>query len=72
MKTYIFAAAAPALLLGGCVTTSPTSAQIESCRTMESQMGLQTRHDHGEMKQQGLNPMNLSHERCQQILRQAN
>lgn len=71
MKMTILAAAAPALLLGGCVTTPPTSAEIESCRTMESQMGLRSPHDHGVMKQQGLNPMNLSHDRCREILRQA-
>ena len=28
-------------------------------------------HDHGEMKGQGRNPMNLSHDRCLRILRSA-
>jgi len=59
------------MFLAACVTTPPTSAQIESCRAMEGQMGLQTLHDHNEMKGQGRNPMNLSHERCQQILHDA-
>ena len=70
-KKHIIAVTVPALLLGACVTTRPTSAQVESCRAMESNMGLQTPHDHGEMKGQGRNPMNLSHDRCHQILRNA-
>ncbi|MDF0544124.1 hypothetical protein PX699_17375 [Sphingobium sp. H39-3-25] len=68
-RVLTIAAIVPALFLGACVTTRPTSAQIEGCRAMENNMGLQTPHDHSEMKGQGLNPMNLSHERCQQILR---
>lgn len=72
MKNFrLLAAIASATVLSACVMTPPTSAQIESCRAMESQMGLQTPHDHNEMKQQGRNPMNLSHDRCQQILRNA-
>jgi len=38
---------------------------------MEADMGLRTSHDHNEMKQLGRNPMNLSHDRCRQILRNA-
>jgi len=73
MKTYIFAALTPTiLLLGACATTPrPTSAEIDSCKAMEAEMGVQQTHDHNEIKQQGRNPMNLSHERCQQILRNA-
>ena len=70
-RMHIVAGIVPALLLGACATTPPTSAQVESCRAMEGDMGLQTRHDHGEMKQQGRNPMNLSHDKCRKILRQA-
>ena len=70
-KMRLIAVLTPALLLGACVTTRPTSAQVESCRAMEGNMGLQTPHDHGEMKGQGRNPMNLSHDRCLQILRNA-
>ena len=69
MKTRILAAVASTMFLTACVTTPPTSAQIESCRAMEGQMGLQTPHDHNEMKGRGRNPMNLSHDRCVQILR---
>lgn len=67
-RMRIIAAIAPALLLGACVTTRPTTAQVESCRAMENNMGLQTPHDHNEMKGQGRNPMNLSHDRCLQLL----
>ncbi|QJU58253.1 hypothetical protein HL653_11040 [Sphingomonas sp. AP4-R1] len=72
MKKFGFVTAViPTLLLTACVTTRPTAAQIESCRAMEDNMGLQTPHDHGEMKGQGRNPMSLSHDRCLQILRNA-
>jgi len=37
---------------------------------MEQTMGTNTTHDHNEMKGMGMNPMNLSHARCQQILAQ--
>ena len=70
MKTYAIAGAfAAATLLSACATTAPTESQIASCRQMESDMGVADRHDHSEMKGQGRNPMNLSHDRCRQILR---
>jgi len=69
MKIHTVAALAFAALLGACATTPPTDAQIASCRQMEGDMGLANRHDHGETKGQGPNPMNLSHDRCQQILK---
>lgn len=71
MKLYIVAALASTTILSACVTTPPTSTQIASCRDMEGGMGLGTPHDHAEMKGQGRNPMNLSHERCVQILKHA-
>jgi hypothetical protein len=37
---------------------------------MEQTMGTNTTHDHGEMKGRGINPMNITHQRCQQILAQ--
>lgn len=58
----------PLTLLGACATVPPTSAELESCRKMESEMGVGQVHDHGEMKGRGMNPMNLSHARCMQIL----
>ena len=71
MKKYSILLLTPALLLGGCVTTRATQAEVDSCRAMEEKMGLDQRHDHGEMKRQGRNPMNLSHDQCRKILRQA-
>lgn len=71
MKRIVIAAALPLLGLAGCVTTRPATAEERaSCERMEQSMGLGTTHDHQAMKGQGLNPMNLSHERCQQILAQ--
>jgi len=37
---------------------------------MERDMGVANRHDHREMKGQGRSAMNLSHDRCRQILSQ--
>ena len=70
MKRIMMIGSLPLLVLGGCVTTSPERAAAEraSCEEMEKNMGLGASHDHNEMKGMGRNPMNLSHERCQQIL----
>lgn len=61
------------LLLPACATShiTYTEAELESCRKMEQTMGVQTTHDHDAMRGAGMNPMNLSHERCQQILAKA-
>ena len=69
MKYAMILGLLPASLLGACATVPPTSAELESCQKMESRMGLATTHDHNEMKTMGLNPMNLSHTRCMQILK---
>ena len=68
MKYSISLGLLPLALLGACATIPPTSAQIASCKAMEDNMGLATPHDHNEMKGQGRNPMNLSHDRCLRIL----
>lgn len=71
MKLVMAAAASLSLVpLAGCATMRATPEQRASCERMEQDMGLRTTHDHGEMKGQGINPMNLSHRRCQQILAQ--
>lgn len=73
MKLLMMAGSLPLLLLGACATTADPerlAAERASCERMERDMGLQTTHDHQAMKGQGLNPMNLSHERCQQLLSQ--
>ena len=69
MKRFMIGSSLPLILLAGCVTPS-TAEQRASCEEMERQMGLNTTHDHQEMKGMGRNPMNLSHERCQQLLAQ--
>lgn len=70
MKKYLtMLAFAPVTLLGACATVPPTSAEIDSCRKMESEMGVGQVHDHDEMKGRGINSMNLSHARCMQILK---
>ena len=73
MKALVIASCMPLLVLAGCATTDPErlAAERESCERMERDMGLGQTHDHGAMKGQGLNPMNLSHARCQQLLSQA-
>lgn len=68
MKNHILIATMAAIALGACATVPPTSAEVESCRKMESDMGLATPHDHQEMKGMGSNPMNISHSRCMEIL----
>jgi hypothetical protein len=70
MRIFHVALASGALLVGACATVPPTSEELASCRQMEGEMGLGTRHDHDEMKGRGLNPMNLSHQRCMEILKQ--
>lgn len=62
-----------AMLLAGCTTMSgrmATSKERAACVEMEKDMGLQTTHDHAEMKGMGRNPMNMTHDRCMQILAQ--
>lgn len=62
-----------ATLLGGCATMSgrtATSKERAACIEMEKGMGLGTTHDHAEMKGMGRNPMNMTHDRCMQILAQ--
>jgi len=62
-----------AMLVAGCATTGDrmaTSEQRAACVEMEKGMGVGTTQDHGEMKGMGRNSMNLSHDRCMQILKQ--
>ena len=71
MKLVMAAAASLSLVpLAGCATMKATPEQRARCERMEQTMGINTTHDHGEMKGQGINSMNLSHRRCQQILAQ--
>lgn len=43
MKKYIPIAAMITMALGACASVPATSAEVESCRKMESDMGLGTR-----------------------------
>ena len=73
MPRLILIPVAAVTLLGGCATTSgsmATSKERAACAEMENDMGLRTTHDHGEMKGMGRNPMNITHDRCMQILAQ--
>lgn len=73
MPKAILLSIVTAMLLSGCATTGgrmATSEQRAACVEMEKNMGLGSPHDHGEMKGRGLNSMNLSHDRCMQILKQ--
>lgn len=57
------------LPVAGCATTPEASAEERAdCERMEGRMGLQTRHDHQQVKGTGASPMNLTHERCRRIL----
>ncbi len=63
-------AAATALSLAACVTTPADRTQeLAYCERMERQMGTEHIHDHAEAKGMGMNPMNVSHARCRQMLR---
>ena len=65
----LFLAPVALLSLRACVTTPEATAEERaSCERMERSMGVHTTHDHQQMKGTGPNPMNLTHERCQQIL----
>lgn len=58
-----------ALSLVGCVTTPEMKAkQMAYCERMEREMGVKHVHDHGEAKGMGINPMNVTHNRCRQML----
>lgn len=70
MKKTVALIALP-ILLAGCATVSTPeqlAAERASCERMENHMGLDQNHDHQALKGQGLNPMNLSHERCKRLL----
>ena len=62
-------AAVTALPLAACATTpEERSKELAYCERMEKDMGTQHVHDHAEAKGMGINPMNVTHERCRQML----
>lgn len=57
------------LFTAACVTTPQSRAdELAYCKKMETEMGLQHTHSHSEAKGLGLNPMNVTHDRCRQML----
>jgi hypothetical protein len=67
MRTIL--AASALLTLAACVTTPEMTAQeMAYCERMEREMGVEHRHDHAEAKSIGVNPMNVTHARCRQML----
>lgn len=62
-------ALAAALPLAACATTAETrSKELAYCEQMERQMGTDHVHDHGAAKGMGLDPMNVTHARCRDML----
>lgn len=73
MRTAYISSVLPLMILAACATTNGASYTAEeraSCVEMEKDMGTATVHDHNAMKGMGMNPMNITHERCQEILAQ--
>ena len=72
MKKLLTVLVVPGLvLMSGCATTKLTHTLAEkraSCEAMESEMGVNPVHDHGEAKGGPRNPMDLTHDECRQIL----
>lgn len=55
--------------LSACATTRTATVEERAyCERMAEAMGIGTTHDHAAMKGMPANGMNLTHERCQQIL----
>ena len=60
---------AAALPLAACVTTPQASSEeLAYCQRMEREMGTGHTHDHAEAKGMGMNPMNVTHARCRQMM----
>jgi hypothetical protein len=61
--------AVAALPLAACVTTAePSATELAYCEQMERTMGTDHQHDHAHAKGQGLDPMNVTHARCREML----
>jgi hypothetical protein len=68
-KMILIGAILPLAGLAACATTQTATAEERAyCAKMAEEMGTRTTHDHGEMKGGPANPMNASHQRCQQVL----
>ena len=70
MFKVVWTLAAVAALSACATTRTATAEERAECERMAAQMGTGTTHDHSAMKGMPANPMNLTHERCQQLLSQ--
>ena len=67
--TKIVISVAAVLSLAACVTTQqPSAEELAYCQRMEREMGTGHTHDHAEAKGMGMNPMNVTHARCRQMM----
>ena len=58
-----------ALPLAACVTSpDSSSSELAYCERMEREMGTDHAHDHAQAKGMGMNPMNVTHARCREML----
>lgn len=70
MKQISVMALLPITFLAGCVTAQATAEEHARCEEMARGMGTRTIYN-GQTKGSGYSPMNLTHRRCRQILRQS-
>ena len=57
------------LPLAACATTpQPSTQELAYCQRMEREMGTDHVHDHAEARGMGMNPMNVSHARCRDMM----
>ena len=68
LKTSMIAAIL-GLPLAACATIQdPSPQELAYCENMERQMGVEHTHDHAGAKGMGMNPMNVTHNRCRAML----
>ncbi|NNM77767.1 hypothetical protein HJG53_12695 [Sphingomonas sp. ID1715] len=73
MRGLTICLASAASLLAGCATSNnaeTVARERAECQRMEQDMGLGSAHDHSQQRGMGPNSMNVSHERCMQLLKQ--
>lgn len=57
------------ILLTACATTPESRAkELAYCEQMESRMGTDHVHDHASARGAGVDPMNVTHARCRELL----
>ena len=68
MLKLALVALAAAPLAACATTTAPSSSELAYCEQMERTMGTDHQHDHAHATGQGLDPMNVTHARCRDML----